>query len=70
MIINLKEDDTANNIKTTESGYAVLVNTEEGEKYFTRFLKTDDHEDCLNLIVLLYQAKRMSMIRFFIKWLL
>lgn len=50
MIINLKEDDTANNIKTTESGYAVLVNTEEGEKYFTRFLKTDDHEDIRKLL--------------------
>lgn len=50
MIINLKEDDTANNIKTTESGYAVLVNTEEGEKYFTRFIKTEDHEDIRKLL--------------------
>lgn len=50
MIINLKEDDSVNNIKTIESGYAVLVNTENGEKYFTRFLKTDDHEDVRKLI--------------------
>lgn len=50
MIINLKEDDSVNNIKTTESGYAVLVNTENGGKYFTRFLKTDDHEDVRKLI--------------------
>lgn len=45
MIIRLKNDDLEKSIRTTEDGYAELVNTEQGHKYFVRFLKTDEHED-------------------------
>lgn len=50
MIIQLKADDLEHNIQSSESGYAVLVNTEDGEKYFTRFLKNDRHEDFRKLL--------------------
>ncbi|MBF7687095.1 hypothetical protein [Acinetobacter rathckeae] len=50
MIINLLTEDSVNKITTDEKGYAMLVTTEDGEQYYTRFLATENHADIRILV--------------------